>query len=78
MRRSGAEEGGLEVAGDTDALDAYTIALGQAGIALRSLERRTRSLESLFLELTGDRQGIAPVTSAAAAAVEGLPSRSLA
>jgi ABC-2 type transport system ATP-binding protein len=48
-------EGGLEVAGDLDAIDAYTIALGRAGIALRSLERRTRSLESLFLELTGDR-----------------------
>jgi ABC-2 type transport system ATP-binding protein len=78
VRRSGADEGGLEVAGDTEALDAYTIALGQAGIALRSLERRTRSLESLFIELTGDRQGIAPVPSAGAAAVEGLPSRSLA
>ena len=61
VRRSATDEGGLEVAGDTEALDAYSIALGQAGIALRSLERRTRSLESLFLELTGDRQGIAPV-----------------
>ena len=78
VRRSEADEGGLEVAGDTEALDAYTIALGQAGIALRSLERRTRSLESLFIELTGDRQDIAPVASAAAAAVEGLPSRTLA
>ena len=44
VRRSGAVEGGLEVAGDSGALAAYTIALGQAGIALRSLERRTRSL----------------------------------
>lgn len=58
VRHSSADEGGLEVAGDVDALDAYTIALGQAGIALRSLERRTRSLESLFLELTGDRETI--------------------
>jgi hypothetical protein len=49
----GSDGEGLEVAGDGDALDAFTIALGQAGIALRSLERRTRSLESLFLELTG-------------------------
>ena len=65
VRPSGAEEGGLEVAGDTDALDAYTIALGRAGIALRSLERRTRSLESLFLELTGGRQDAAPAASAA-------------
>jgi len=45
--------GGLEVAADLDALDAFVIALGCAGIAVRALDRRTRSLESLFLELTG-------------------------
>ncbi len=66
-------ESGLEVTGETDALDAYTVALGQAGIALRSLERRTRSLESLFLELTGGRQNAPPSVPA-----EGLPTRSLA
>jgi ABC-2 type transport system ATP-binding protein len=44
--------GGLEVAADLDALDAFVIALGCAGIAVRALDRRTRSLESLFLELT--------------------------
>jgi ABC-2 type transport system ATP-binding protein len=76
VRLSGTGEEGLELAGDTEALDAYTIALGQAGIALRSLERRTRSLESLFLELTGDRRGIVPAASAEA--VDALPSRSLA
>jgi ABC-2 type transport system ATP-binding protein len=76
VRRSAAEEGGLEVAGDTGALDAYTIALGQAGIALRSLERRTRSLESLFLELTGERQSTVLATSTPP--VDSLPSRSLA
>src|SRR5262245_53280193 len=43
---------GLEVTADIDALDAYVIALANAGVAVRSLERRTRSLESLFLELT--------------------------
>jgi ABC-2 type transport system ATP-binding protein len=47
-------EGGLEVSAETDALDAYVIALGQARVAVRLLERRTRSLESLFLELTED------------------------
>lgn len=73
VRPSCAGESGLEVSGEIDALDAYTIALGQAGIALRSLERRTRSLESLFLELTGGRQDAAP-----AAPVAGLPTRSLA
>jgi ABC-2 type transport system ATP-binding protein len=78
VRPSGAGEGGLEVSGDIDALDAYTIALGQAGIAMRSLERRTRSLESLFLELTGERQSTGPAPLTAAAPVEGRPSRSLA
>ena len=48
-----AADGGLEVSADIDALDAYVIALGRAGVAVRALERRARSLESLFLELTG-------------------------
>jgi ABC-2 type transport system ATP-binding protein len=55
-------DGGLELSGETDALDAYVIALGQAGVAVRSLERRTRSLESLFLEIT-DTPRAAPVAS---------------
>ena len=45
--------GGLQVSAGMDALDAFVIALGRAGIAVRVLERRARSLESLFLELTG-------------------------
>jgi ABC-2 type transport system ATP-binding protein len=53
--------GGLHVSADIDALDAYVIALGRAGVAVRVLERRARSLESLFLELTGrDGAGEAP------------------
>jgi len=47
-----AADGSLEVAAGVDALDDYVIALATAGIAVRSLERCTRSLESLFLELT--------------------------
>ena len=43
----------LLVSADTDALDAYIIAMGRSGVAVRHLERRARSLESLFLELTG-------------------------
>jgi ABC-2 type transport system ATP-binding protein len=43
---------GFEISADPDALAAFTIALGRAGIAIRALERRTNSLESLFLELT--------------------------
>lgn len=65
VRPAGSDGPGIEVAGDTTALDAYTVALGQAAIALRSLERRTRSLESLFLELTGDGRGTAETASSA-------------
>jgi ABC-2 type transport system ATP-binding protein len=42
----------LEVSADSGSLDAYVIALGCRGIAVRALESRVRSLESLFLELT--------------------------
>jgi ABC-2 type transport system ATP-binding protein len=45
----------IQVSAEMEALDAYVIALGRAGIAVRGLERRVRSLESLFLELTGQR-----------------------
>jgi ABC-2 type transport system ATP-binding protein len=43
----------LEIGADASALDTYVIALGQAHIAVRLLERRVRSLESLFFDLTG-------------------------
>lgn len=52
VKVSSAGEGGLDITADVDALDAYVIALGQAGVAVRALESRVRSLESLFLELT--------------------------
>jgi len=45
--------GSLEVSASIDALDSYVVGLGRAGVAVRHLERRTRSLESLFLDLTG-------------------------
>ena len=48
-----ASDSGFEVSADIEALDAYVIALGGTGVAVRALERRARSLESLFLELTG-------------------------
>jgi ABC-2 type transport system permease protein len=78
VRPSGEAEGGLEVAGNAVVLDAYTIALGQARLAIRSLERRTRSLESLFLELVNGRSEIAPVPSAVEAPVAPSPARNLA
>jgi ABC-2 type transport system ATP-binding protein len=58
-----ATDGGLEVSADAAALDGYVIALGRAGVAVRALERRARSIESLFLELTA--QGGADDPSAA-------------
>jgi ABC-2 type transport system ATP-binding protein len=47
-----AERGGLEVSSDIESLDAYVLALGRAGVAVRELSRRARTLESLFLDLT--------------------------
>jgi ABC-2 type transport system permease protein len=45
---------GLDVCASEGTIDPYVIALGQAGIAVRSLESRDRSLESLFLRLTSE------------------------
>jgi ABC-2 type transport system ATP-binding protein len=56
VRATVAHGGGLEVAADAASLDAYIIALGCRGIAVRSLNRRARSLESLFLDLTGNAE----------------------
>jgi hypothetical protein len=54
---------GLDATGPDEAVDAYVVALGRAGIAVRSLQRRQPSLEDVFLELTGERE---PLTSSAA------------
>ena len=43
----------LAVSGETADIDAFVIALGRASIAVRYLEQHARSLESLFLLLTG-------------------------
>jgi ABC-2 type transport system ATP-binding protein len=51
---------GLDLSADQAGLDAYVIALGRAGIAVRGLESRDRSLESLFLRLTADDTSAAP------------------
>ena len=52
VRAARARAGGLELSADVDSLDAYVIELGCAGIAVRALERKARTLESLFLDLT--------------------------
>jgi ABC-2 type transport system ATP-binding protein len=54
LRLVSASAAGLELTGAIDALDAYVVALGQAGVAVRSMSARVRSLESLFLALTAN------------------------
>jgi ABC-2 type transport system ATP-binding protein len=45
-------EGWLTVGADQDALDAYVVALGRAGVAVRRLEFLMTALESMFFSLT--------------------------
>jgi ABC-2 type transport system ATP-binding protein len=45
-------EGWLTVGADQDALDAYVVALGRSGVAVRRLELMMTALESMFLTLT--------------------------
>ena len=56
--RTGEATYGFDAVGERDAVDAYVVALGRAGIAVRVLQPRQRSLESVFLRLTstGDHQ----------------------
>jgi ABC-2 type transport system permease protein len=70
-----ADGDGLDVSAPEGSLDAYVLGLGRAGVAVRSLERRALSLESLFLELTSGEAGAtkdAGVTTPEAPAEDGL------
>ncbi len=49
-----ASDGGLLVAADQAALDAYVITLGAAGVAVRALRQSASPLESLLLSLLAD------------------------
>ena len=58
-----ADPGGwLTVSADREVLDAYVVALGKAGIAVRRLELLMTALESMFFSLTGERAEPAPAT----------------
>jgi ABC-2 type transport system ATP-binding protein len=57
-------DGWLTVEAGADELDAYVIALGRAGIAVRRLELLTTALESLFFALTGTPAPEAPPATA--------------
>ncbi len=48
------ERGGLELTVDHGALDAYVLALGSAGIAVRRLELLASPVESMFFALTSE------------------------
>jgi ABC-2 type transport system ATP-binding protein len=51
-------EGGVTVVADREALDAYVVALGRSGVAVRRLELLMTALESMFFALTGaDEEG---------------------
>ena len=60
IRAAPAVGGGFDISADLESLDAFVIALGRAGIAVRRLERRARSLESLFIELTSNAADAKP------------------
>jgi ABC-2 type transport system ATP-binding protein len=64
-------DGWLTVTADRDALDAYVVALGRAGVAVRSLELHMTALESMFYVLTGERSD--PVMSPAPNEIEAVP-----
>ncbi len=48
------ERGGLQLAAEEGFLDAFTLALGSAGVAIRGLEQLASPLEELFFSLTGE------------------------
>lgn len=64
-----AVDDGLQVTGAQSAIDAYIITLGRCGIAVRALDTRGRSLESIVLQLPN-----LPVTSGATPALSEGPS----
>jgi ABC-2 type transport system ATP-binding protein len=54
VRVERARGGGLALRVPDEHLDAYTLALGEAGVAVRRLELLVSPLESMFFALTGD------------------------
>jgi ABC-2 type transport system ATP-binding protein len=66
--------GAMAITGSVAALDRLVIDLGRAGIAVRHLQQRPRTLESTFLQLTGaTRVGAAAVARGARISSTGSP-----
>jgi ABC-2 type transport system ATP-binding protein len=59
-------DGALSVHGRSEAVDAYVVSLGRAGVAVRSLVLELAPLESLFFMLTDTDRGQAGTAPAAA------------
>lgn len=56
VRAAPSRRGGIALAVDLGALDAYVLALGSAGVAVRGLELLVSPVESMFFALTADAQ----------------------
>jgi ABC-2 type transport system ATP-binding protein len=50
------DDGGLVVHATTEDMDAFVLALGAAGVAVRGLELDRTPLEALFFQLTGGKE----------------------
>ena len=64
VRAGRARTGELEVEIQESELDAFVLALGQAGVAVRRLELRSSPLESMFFALTADAADATDATDA--------------
>lgn len=53
LKAAGHDDGGMVVHAAQDEMDAYVLALGAAGVAVRGLELDATPLEALFFQLTG-------------------------
>jgi ABC-2 type transport system ATP-binding protein len=60
LRAAQAPDGGLLVEASAAALDAFVVALGRAGVAVRGLEQAAAPLQAMFFELTGRGAAGAP------------------
>ena len=70
-----ADGDGLDIDGAELARDRYTVALGQAGVAVRSLEQATDDLGALFLALTTGPETADPAPLPPPRSPEGRPMR---
>jgi ABC-2 type transport system ATP-binding protein len=56
IRATALQQGGVALSVEERQLDAYVLALGSAGVAVRRLELLASPVESMFFALTSERQ----------------------